>query len=109
MAEWLNAAVLKTVEGVNPPGVRIPVSPQMFFTYILSSEAVNRHYYGHCKDLNIRLKRHNDGNVRSTKAYRPWRIHYFETYSSKSEAFRREMFFKSSEGKEWLKAAGIID
>lgn len=29
MAEWLNAAVLKTVKDVSPSGVRIPVSPQI--------------------------------------------------------------------------------
>ncbi len=27
MAEWSNAAVLKTVDGANRPGVRIPPSP----------------------------------------------------------------------------------
>gem|GEM_PF-5385452 len=27
MAERFNAAVLKTVEGLSPPGVRIPLSP----------------------------------------------------------------------------------
>ena len=27
MAEWLNAAVLKTVKDASPSGVRIPVSP----------------------------------------------------------------------------------
>ena len=30
LAEWLNAAVLKTVEGASPSGVRIPDSPQIF-------------------------------------------------------------------------------
>ena len=29
MAEWLNAAVLKTVKDASPSGVRIPVSPQV--------------------------------------------------------------------------------
>ncbi len=28
MAEWSKAAVLKTVVGATPPGVRIPLSPQ---------------------------------------------------------------------------------
>jgi hypothetical protein len=28
MAEWLNAAVLKTVKDASPSGVRIPISPQ---------------------------------------------------------------------------------
>ena len=27
LAEWLNAAVLKTVKDASPSGVRIPVSP----------------------------------------------------------------------------------
>ncbi len=80
----------------------------MFYTYILKSISANRHYYGHCKDLNKRLSNHNSGKVRSTKAYRPWNIHYFETFSTKSEAYRREMFFKSVEGKQWLKLKGII-
>ncbi len=31
MAEWLNAAVLKTVKDASPSGVRIPVSPRVFF------------------------------------------------------------------------------
>ncbi len=29
LAEWSNAAVLKTVEELNPPGVRIPRSPPL--------------------------------------------------------------------------------
>lgn len=32
MAEWLNAAVLKTVKDVSPSGVRIPVSPQIQYS-----------------------------------------------------------------------------
>ena len=30
LAEWSNAAVLKTVDGLNRPGVRIPHSPPIF-------------------------------------------------------------------------------
>ncbi len=30
MAEWLNAAVLKTVKDASPSGVRIPVSPHSY-------------------------------------------------------------------------------
>ena len=33
MAEWLKAAVLKTVEGSNLPGVRLPLSP-LFFLHV---------------------------------------------------------------------------
>ena len=33
MAEWFNAAVLKTVEGASPPGVQIPFLPPKFVSY----------------------------------------------------------------------------
>ena len=80
----------------------------MYYTYVLKSVKFNRHYYGHTHDLQARLKSHNQGKVRSTKAYRPWKIVYYETFPTKSEAFRREMFFKSVEGRIWLKERGII-
>ena len=80
----------------------------MFFAYILKSEVDGSHYYGHSKDLNSRLKRHNRGAIRSTKAKRPWNIHYFEEFSTRSEAYRRELYFKSIDGYNFLKYNGII-
>ncbi len=80
----------------------------LFYTYILRNEKYNRYYFGHTKNLENRLKYHNAGRVRSTKGYRPWVIHYFETFPTKSEAYRREMFFKSIDGRIWLKNNGII-
>ncbi len=108
MAEWLNAAVLKTVEGSRPPGVRIPPSPQMYYAYILESIKSKRHYFGSTQNIEGRLKTHNAGKVRSTKHYRPWKIHYYETFETRSEAYKREMFFKSLEGRIWLKKQGIL-
>ncbi len=80
----------------------------MFYTYIIKSIKTGRYYFGHTKNLQERLKCHNSGKVRSTKAYRPWKIHYYETFKTKSEAYRRELFFKSIEGRKWLKEKGII-
>jgi hypothetical protein len=34
LSEWLKEAVLKTVEGLRPPGVRIPHSPPEFFIVV---------------------------------------------------------------------------
>uniref|UniRef100_A0A832DFZ2 GIY-YIG nuclease family protein n=1 Tax=Ignavibacterium album TaxID=591197 RepID=A0A832DFZ2_9BACT len=79
-----------------------------FYTYILKSVYFNRFYYGHTHNLYERLKIHNYGKVRSTKAFRPWIIHYYESFSSRSEAYQRELFFKSAEGKLWLKQNSII-
>ena len=38
MAEWLNAAVLKTVKDASPSGVRIPDSPHDLVIYITAYE-----------------------------------------------------------------------
>ena len=76
--------------------------------YILKSLKTNRHYYGSTEDLTKRLSNHNGGKVRSTKAFRPWVIHYYETFSTKGEAARRELFFKSIDGYNFLKSENII-
>ena len=79
-----------------------------FSVYILRSKVNQSHYYGHCHDLAMRLKRHNSGKVRSTKAYRPWEVIYTEEFQTKSDAYKREQFFKSIDGYNYLKAKGII-
>ena len=73
-----------------------------FFTYIIKSVNSEGHYFGHCKDFEVRLIRHNKGRVKSTKAKRPWKLHYLEEFPTKSEAFLREKFFKSFAGRKWL-------
>ncbi len=70
----------------------------MFYVYILESLATKRHYTGHSSNLQRRLEEHNSGKSRFTKAYRPWRIVYTEWYSTKQEAYAREMQIKSYKG-----------
>jgi putative endonuclease len=77
----------------------------MFYTYVLKSLSTGRHYYGSTSDIKKRLKYHNSGKVRSTKAYRPWEIIYYEIFETKTEAMKRELFFKSIDGYNWLNAA----
>ena len=81
---------------------------KMFFAYIIRSDLDGSHYYGHCEDLDIRIKRHNQGKVRSTKLKRPWKIHYFEEFPFRSDAYKRELFFKSRAGFRFLKEMKII-
>jgi len=80
----------------------------MYYAYILRSLKDNGYYFGHCNDLTSRLSRHNNGRVRSTKSRTPFELHYYESFETKSEAYRREMFFKSLEGRQWLKQNNII-
>ena len=78
-----------------------------YSAYILKSVEHNRHYYGHAEEVRVRLARHNAGKVRSTKAFRPWILIYQETYDTKSEAYKREHFFKTIDGYNYLKQHGI--
>ena len=80
----------------------------MFYTYILKSLTYHRYYYGSTSDLDRRLKEHNSGRVKSTKAWRLWKLHYHEAYCTRSEAQSRERFFKKRSGYRWLRARAII-
>jgi len=58
--------------------------------------------------VEIRLKNHNAGQVRSIKGRRPFIILYCEKYSTKTEAAKREYFFKTNNGYNYLKSKNII-
>jgi putative endonuclease len=96
------------------PGNSIFSSPIRFaffmpyFAYILKSLSHGTYYYGSTADVEERLKIHNKGKVRYTKGRRPWILHYKESFTSRSEAFKREQFFKSVEGNLYLKAQRLI-
>ncbi|MCF7804955.1 MAG: GIY-YIG nuclease family protein [Candidatus Marinimicrobia bacterium] len=75
----------------------------MYKVYVLKSLHRTFHYIGHTGDLPDRFRDHNKGKVRSTKAYRPFRIIYTETYATKSEAAQREYYLKTAAGNMWLR------
>ena len=79
-----------------------------YFAYVLKSLKSGIHYYGSTSDLKKRLKNHNAGKSKFTKGHRPWEIIYSEKYDTRTEAIKRERFFKSIDGKIWLKGKGII-
>lgn len=75
----------------------------MLTVYILRSRVNGSLYKGLCQNLKLRIKEHNAGENKSTKAKRPWEVVYVETYNSRPEARMREKFFKSGEGRELIK------
>ena len=79
-----------------------------FYTYTLVSEKTGRRYFGSCEDLQLRLARHNAGQVRSTKAFIPYRLFYHEEFATREEALRQEKFFKSVDGYRYLQSKSII-
>jgi putative endonuclease len=80
----------------------------MYITYILKSIKDGRYYYGGCGDIEKRLTMHNSGRVKSTKSRTPFVLIYKEEYETRSEAQKREYYFKSIDGYIWLKQNNII-
>ena len=75
----------------------------MYFVYVLHSSKHTRFYKGFTKDLELRLKQHNSGAVKSTKAYIPWEIVYVEEFRILNKAVERERYFKTAAGRRFLK------
>ena len=74
------------------------------FVYVLESVNYNRWYIGYYPDnIDQRLRKHNSGEVFSTKAYRPWNLIFYEAYLNKHDAFRREKYLKTNQGARMLK------
>ena len=75
-----------------------------YYVYLLKSKVkLTQSYVGYSTDLQKRLERHNQGLVRSTKPYRPWKLIFYEAYISKKDAKRREQYFKTTKGRKALK------
>jgi putative endonuclease len=72
----------------------------MYSVYILESlRKKGKTYVGlTIKDLEVRIKEHNKGLSRYTKAYIPWKLIYDERFCCKLCAEKREKFLKSGFG-----------
>ncbi|MEQ8712230.1 MAG: GIY-YIG nuclease family protein [Cyclobacteriaceae bacterium] len=75
----------------------------MYFVYVLRSEVNGYFYVGMTADVNRRLNEHNTGKNKSTRAYKPWKLFFYETLGSRKEARSREKYLKSGVGKEYIK------
>jgi putative endonuclease len=74
-----------------------------YFVYFLKSEKNGDLYIGSTENVDERVGKHNGGKVKSTKGYRPWVLLGYEQCGTRSEAFRKEMFYKSGQQRELLK------
>ncbi|MCB9033222.1 MAG: GIY-YIG nuclease family protein [Chitinophagales bacterium] len=75
-----------------------------YYVYVLKSVNFNRFYIGMSGDVEKRLKEHNAGYTKSTKAYIPWILFFKEVHSDRIEARKREKYLKSGVGREYIKA-----
>ncbi len=75
----------------------------MFYNYVLKSKKNDGIYTGYTANLKRRLVEHNQGLNLSTKAYIPWEIIYYEACLTESDAKRREIYLKTTQGGRMLK------
>ena len=84
---------------------------QYFYVLLCADQSL---YAGHTNDLDKRIKAHNAGQgAKYTKARRPVELVYSETFSDKSEAMKREYWFKKTlrtrpKKESFLREKGII-
>ncbi|MDO8529443.1 MAG: GIY-YIG nuclease family protein [bacterium] len=62
----------------------------MFYVYILKSKIDGDCYIGSTNNLRSRLKKHNSGEVFSTRNRKPFDLIYYEAYKSEKDARKRE-------------------
>ena len=73
------------------------------YVYVLQSELDKKFYTGYTKNLELRFEAHQNGEVSSTKARRPFVLVYFEACLSQEDATRREKYLKTYHGKMFIK------
>jgi putative endonuclease len=73
-----------------------------FTVYIIYSSSLNQFYIGHTENLQDRLFRHNNSGSKATKKANDWTLKYTEEYSSRSEAYRREMEIKGKKSRKYI-------
>ena len=77
---------------------------QMFFVYILQSLSTGRFYVGSCDHLIERFYEHEAGYNKFTRNRGPWRMPYYEIFSSRSEAQKREYEIKRKKSAKSIRA-----
>ena len=74
----------------------------MFYVYVIQSGSDAGLYIGMSGDLRRRFLEHQNGESRSTKGRRPWKLIYYEAYVDEQDAVGRERFLKSGGGRKFL-------
>ena len=76
----------------------------MHKVYAIKSLSKNYIYVGLTSNLEERLRRHNQGYEKTTRAYKPFVLLYAEDCDDRIIARQREKYLKSGIGKEFLKS-----
>lgn len=74
----------------------------MFYVYILKSIKFNKYYIGCTNDYLKRFEEHNKGHVKSSKAFKPYKLMIKQSYLTLSKARRIEKRLKDLKRKDYI-------
>jgi len=88
-----------------PAGRRavLPITMTQFYVYAIKSLNNNYVYIGLTSNLEKRLKEHNRGKTKSNNSYRPFKLIFSKTFSSRTDPRNAERKLKQGSGREFLK------
>ena len=89
--------------GSIPVEATLYFSRMYFFAYVVRSKNRPYVYKGHCKDLEKRIREHNNGMTKSLRPFIPVELVYHERFDSLKDAINREKYFKTAAGRRFLK------
>jgi len=78
----------------------------MFFVYAIRSQMKNYIYVGLTNNVERRFVEHNNGENRSTKAYRPFALIVTERFETRIEARKRRKIFEEW---DWERVFKIVN
>lgn len=83
----------------------------IYYVYALKSLKHNYIYVGLTNNLERRIKQHNQGKERTTRAYKPFKVIKTYSFGSRQEARNFEKYLKSTTGKRELRgrSGGMAD
>ena len=72
----------------------------MYYVYFAKSQKNGKIYTGYTDKVpQSRINEHNEGTNKFTRNNRPYELIYYEEYLCKSDAVKREKFYKSGFGR----------
>jgi putative endonuclease len=74
----------------------------MYYLYIIQNNLNQSYYIGHTKNIEERVKRHNEGRSKYTAQKRSWSMVYQEIFQTRGEAMKREKEIKEKKSKKYI-------
>ena len=76
----------------------------MYYVYVIHNKSHGKYYVGQTQNLERRFKEHNSHSIKGYTARfeGEWMLIYSESFSTRSEAIKREKQLKSSRGRAYI-------